>query len=40
MIDVVQTLKKSIKDIAVACDCAEQVGQVLIHFSSYLLHSI
>ena len=35
MIDVIQTLKKSIKDIAVACNCAAQVDQVLIHFSSY-----
>ena len=27
--------KKSIKDIAVACNCAAQVDQVLVHFSSY-----
>ena len=32
MIGLVQTLKKSIEDIAVACDCATQVGVVLIHF--------
>ena len=28
MIDVVQTLKKSTKDIAVVCDCAAQVAEV------------
>ena len=32
MIDMVQTPKKSIEDIAVACDCATQVGLVLIYF--------
>ena len=26
--------KKSIKDIVVVCNCATQVDQVLIHFSS------
>ena len=32
MIDVIQALEKLIEDIAVACDCATQVGLVLIHF--------